>query len=241
MVLLRSKASANCKLELKFAQQSGVPIVPVMMIADFQASGWLGIITAGTLWTAVHGGELDDAVDKLVIQMQSTLENHRDQGMMSADSSASDADVDESDFSSTEDEDLEFSVQEMRDELQRLMADLRLVKAADGKAVVADGTAAAAAQMSSAAGVAENALCPLPAGVPQLPPGLWVTAPMQRLLTLLQQPAPSTSTQPGDASHEVGFCGMGGIGKTVVSAWLARNVSVRSAFERIVWVTFGPL
>ena len=38
--------SANCKLELKFAQQSGVAIVPVMMVPDYRSSGWLGIITA---------------------------------------------------------------------------------------------------------------------------------------------------------------------------------------------------
>ena len=48
--------SANCALELKFAKQSGVPIVPVMMEAPdssgrpWQAGGWLGVITAGSLW-----------------------------------------------------------------------------------------------------------------------------------------------------------------------------------------------
>ena len=48
--------SANCALELKFARQSGVPIVPVMMEAPdssgrrWKAGGWLGVITAGSLW-----------------------------------------------------------------------------------------------------------------------------------------------------------------------------------------------
>ena len=48
--------SANCALELKFAKQTGVPIVSVMMEAPdssgrpWQAGGWLGIITAGSLW-----------------------------------------------------------------------------------------------------------------------------------------------------------------------------------------------
>ena len=37
--------SANCKLELKFAQQSGIPIVPLMMVPGWKATGWLGIIT----------------------------------------------------------------------------------------------------------------------------------------------------------------------------------------------------
>ena len=31
--------SANCNLELKFAQQSGKPIVPVKL-TDFEATGW---------------------------------------------------------------------------------------------------------------------------------------------------------------------------------------------------------
>ena len=48
--------SANCALELKFARQTGVPIVAVMMEApdssgqSWQAGGWLGVITAGSLW-----------------------------------------------------------------------------------------------------------------------------------------------------------------------------------------------
>ena len=42
--------SENCQLELQFAKQLGVPIVPVLMQAGYQASGWLGIVTAGSLW-----------------------------------------------------------------------------------------------------------------------------------------------------------------------------------------------
>ena len=37
--------SANCKLELKFAQQSGVPIIPVMMQANFTAKGTCTVAT----------------------------------------------------------------------------------------------------------------------------------------------------------------------------------------------------
>ena len=50
--------SANCKLELKFAQQSGVPVLPVMMAADYTPSGWLGIITAGNSTNHLAGLEL---------------------------------------------------------------------------------------------------------------------------------------------------------------------------------------
>ena len=41
------------KLELKFAAQSGVSILPVKSEKGFQASSWLGIITAGKLWAEI--------------------------------------------------------------------------------------------------------------------------------------------------------------------------------------------
>ena len=46
--------SENCKLELKFAQQSGMAIVPCMMQDNWKASGWLGIICAGKKWQVWH-------------------------------------------------------------------------------------------------------------------------------------------------------------------------------------------
>ena len=46
--------SANCKLELKFAQQSGMAIVPCMMQDNWKASGWRGIICAGKKWQVWH-------------------------------------------------------------------------------------------------------------------------------------------------------------------------------------------
>eukprot|EP01046_Picozoa_sp_COSAG06_P063118 COSAG06_NODE_14526_length_1149_cov_3.281905_1_plen_383_part_11 len=43
--------SANCMLEVKFAKQSGVGMIPVMMEGGgWRPSGWLGLITAGSLW-----------------------------------------------------------------------------------------------------------------------------------------------------------------------------------------------
>ena len=46
--------SENCALELKLAKQTGIPIVPVMMAPGYTASGWLGLLTAGSLWTPMH-------------------------------------------------------------------------------------------------------------------------------------------------------------------------------------------
>lgn len=62
------QVSANCKLELKFAQQSGVLIVPAMMNSDWKAAGWLGLVTAGMLWTPFFNG-VEAGVDKLIVQM----------------------------------------------------------------------------------------------------------------------------------------------------------------------------
>ena len=118
--------SSNCKLELKFAQQTGVPIVPVMMSPDWKASGWLGIITAGALWTPMYD-DFETNAKKLILQIQ-----------RSVDAVNSKFDDDDSDYcgesegeqTSTEDEDGadDFSVDEMRAELERLMNDLRVAK-----------------------------------------------------------------------------------------------------------------
>eukprot|EP01052_Picozoa_sp_SAG31_P067364 SAG31_NODE_26155_length_447_cov_1.051724_1_plen_116_part_10 len=40
--------SDNCKLELKFAKQSGVPVIPIMLESSgWKPTDWLGIVTAG--------------------------------------------------------------------------------------------------------------------------------------------------------------------------------------------------
>merc|ERR1712097_80157 len=68
--------SENCKLELKFAKQSGVPIVPVMAESTkgWRASGWLGIVVAGALWTPLRSdGEFESNVRSLVEQIKSAV------------------------------------------------------------------------------------------------------------------------------------------------------------------------
>ena len=50
----RYQDSENCKLELNFAKQNNVPIVPVKMQDHWKASEWLGVVTAGLLWTPMH-------------------------------------------------------------------------------------------------------------------------------------------------------------------------------------------
>ena len=180
--------SANCKLELKFAQQSGVPIIPVMMQANFAAKGWLAILTAGSIWTPMHeSGSVLDGVDNLIIQVQHVVPHMRSQD------DASDAASEASDATESFDVaawgDAMFSLDETREELERLR-----------KETVPSG---GASKQQSIAGDTGLPLCSLPAIVPPLPRGLFVTAEMQSVLDAVLS---------NDTMHQIGFCGMGGIG-----------------------------
>jgi hypothetical protein len=108
-------------------------------------------------------------------------------------------------------------VEEMRGELERLMADLRLAKMQVAPTV-------------SPLAAGSRVQCALPAAVPALPTGLRVTIEMESLLLRLL----SSTT-----AAQVGFCGMGGIGKTTISTWLIRTAAVREKFQQMVWVTMG--
>ena len=103
----------------------------------------------------------------------------------------------------------EFSVGEMREELERLRTDgakQPAGNAGDGKAV-------------------------LPALIPEVPEGgLMVSEAMHRLVDTVVSPT---------SKRRCGFFGMGGIGKTTTSAWLCRQDAVRSGFEAICWVALG--
>lgn len=73
--------SANCKLEAKFAHQSGVPIVPVLAQGDgWRASEWLGLVTAGSLWTQMTDpSQLEHNTRQLYDQIAKVLRStHRD-------------------------------------------------------------------------------------------------------------------------------------------------------------------
>ena len=104
-----------------------------------------------------------------------------------------------------------FSAAEMRGELERLRTEL--------------------APAEPAAAAVSAGPCALPAGVPHLPPGLHVSREMEQLATAL------LSTDP---SVRVGFVGMGGIGKTTISAWLVRRDDIRRRFDTICWLPLGP-
>ncbi|XP_063675560.1 uncharacterized protein LOC134812224 isoform X3 [Bolinopsis microptera] len=60
------EASESCELELNYAKDRKVQIVPCMVQeqskdgGQYRASGWLGVITAGKLWTDFRGLEDDE-------------------------------------------------------------------------------------------------------------------------------------------------------------------------------------
>ena len=63
--------SENCRLELQFAKQSGVSLLPVMVEGSgWRASGWLGLLTAGALWTRLQD---DSSFEENVRQLQSQI------------------------------------------------------------------------------------------------------------------------------------------------------------------------
>eukprot|EP01046_Picozoa_sp_COSAG06_P014490 COSAG06_NODE_900_length_11658_cov_9.850852_4_plen_1819_part_00 len=111
--------SENCMLELKFAKQSGVGMIPVMMEGGgWRPSGWLGLITAGSLWVRLSdGSQFEDNVRQLHGQIQ---------GMVGAAAEIEEASDDEGVATASE----------AKEELERLREDL-VVKTDSQSAVAA--------------------------------------------------------------------------------------------------------
>jgi hypothetical protein len=62
--------SSNCMLEVKFAKQSGVEIIPAMMEdGGWRASGWLGLLTAGSLWVRLSDESDESGFENNVRQL----------------------------------------------------------------------------------------------------------------------------------------------------------------------------
>ena len=83
-------------------------------------------------------------------------------------------------------------------------------------------------------------LASLPAGVPNLSEGMKPSSEMVELKKLLISVSPGEDTKLEVSSKKagtVGAYGMGGIGKTVLAAWIARDRAVRTHFDRILWLT----
>jgi hypothetical protein len=158
----RYQDSENCKLELKFGKQSGVPIVPVMIQGEnWRPTGWLGLVVAGSLWTTLVDDDFEAGITGLLQQIKNALPAHE----FSRDGAA--------DFT---DESGHTSRDELRAELARLKRDLEIggssvtAKEKDSEAVDASGRAR------------------LPAGVPELPADYAEPPAVQALRQILLQP-----------------------------------------------------
>ena len=56
---------------MKYAQQRKIPIVPVMITPKWRPSEWLGILTAGKLWTPLYDqSQLQDNLPGLIQQIK---------------------------------------------------------------------------------------------------------------------------------------------------------------------------
>jgi hypothetical protein len=151
------QSSANCKLELKFARQSGVPIVPAMLEPPpWRATGWLGLVTAGALWTPLHGteGVSEGAVHKLLGQIEKQT---RDEAELTAEAHGGGSGAGDKGVGA-------FSVREMRLELERLRMSV------------------AAIQSKAAAAYKDPAMCAVPSTITSPGPSTVVTPVMSAML-----------------------------------------------------------
>eukprot|EP01051_Picozoa_sp_SAG22_P006380 SAG22_NODE_416_length_10804_cov_4.791126_4_plen_1245_part_00 len=186
----RYQVSENCQLELKYGRTQKVPIVPVMMEKNWEATGWLGIVTAGILWTPLY----DD--DTFAANIGALCDHVAKYVMPTAHATAP-----------------VLRKADVQIDVDRLREDLR-------------GETKEAADTS--AGVQELAM--LPAEVPILPSSFRKLPAMVSLKEKLMDPA---------SDGRIGFFGLGGAGKTVTSAWIARGKDIRRHFDHILWVSFG--
>eukprot|EP01052_Picozoa_sp_SAG31_P018719 SAG31_NODE_1338_length_8731_cov_14.189643_1_plen_1748_part_10 len=206
--------SENCKLECKFAKQSGVPIVPVMVESTrgWRPSGWLGIVVAGALWTSLRDeSEMESGIRSLVGQIKGAV----------AGSGGGFSDHEEGDDEEPDDGPGVDTGMEVRAELERLRAQLAVYDAAGS-----GGSTAILADPSQPAMI--------PAGVPKLPEKFQTTQQIGELTQLVLSASEADLAMP-----RVGFWGMGGIGKTVTGAAIVRDDAVRLHFHAIVWVPLG--
>eukprot|EP01049_Picozoa_sp_SAG25_P000483 SAG25_NODE_17_length_24192_cov_70.399452_13_plen_224_part_00 len=209
-VLLRIYACV-APTELKFAQQLGIEIVPVMMQADWKATDWLGILTAGKLYISMYSKRVaDENIEQLAYQIR-----------IAAEAAASDDDDDDDDddvsvaapahATAVRHSGVE-SLAETKGELKRLRQ--RMI------------------DHSRVANTSETT-APLPVEVPDLPVFMLTTADMKQTKQLLGDAE--------GGPRAVMVVGMGGVGKTLYLAWLCHQKAVREAYDQVCWLSVGQV
>jgi hypothetical protein len=208
--------STNCGLELQFAKQRGVPIVCCKMEVpsgrgqeEWNASGWLGIVTAGALWV-----RFDEGMPSL----------HRQIMKVVAPDEAGD------DREQTDDD-----REEAREELDRMRRDVQPAAVPVGPA----GLCALPSQVphlpeglritTEMKQLLSSLLAPSAA---QRRIGFCGMGGVGEYL------APLTPGYPKRSRFSIDKLSVP-LGKTTTSSWLVHEVTVRRQFKKIVWITLG--
>eukprot|EP01051_Picozoa_sp_SAG22_P004184 SAG22_NODE_218_length_14885_cov_24.733699_5_plen_1447_part_00 len=178
--------SANCTLEAKFAKQSGIEIIPVIMEGGgWQASGWLGLLTAGALWVPLHEeADFEQNVRQLHTQLLKTIGS-------SAAFAAEDGDTVAAVASSTE----------AIEELERL----REEQAAPSSQSTVSAALADPSQPAN-----------IPAGVPKLPVRFQATEQIRELTRLVLSESRSDMAMPRVGFYGMGGIGKTVTGAAIV-------------------------
>ena len=67
LVSSKYQQSKNCKRELCYCDIRNVPVFPVKVEENYEASDWLGLMTAGLLWFDIRDPERkQEAVNELI-------------------------------------------------------------------------------------------------------------------------------------------------------------------------------
>eukprot|EP01048_Picozoa_sp_COSAG05_P021122 COSAG05_NODE_3791_length_1835_cov_1.131336_1_plen_549_part_01 len=215
----RYQDSHNCQLELKFAKQHQIPIVSVKVEGHgWNPSGWLGIVTAGALWIPLHK---EDNFDRSVDSIVSQISQHAaaSDGVVQIDSGSP------ARGSSETAEDVATAAARARSALDKLRTEVDV----DANITTREET--------------ETGLAFVPAQVPHLTDAFRWTPDMQRLKDRLLAEdggsGESSTLAVSSVKARVGAFGMGGIGKTVMASFVARDDDVRQYFDLIVWITLS--
>jgi hypothetical protein len=201
--------SQNCKMELKFAKDKNVPIIPVMYQGgEWRAGGWLGLITSGALWVPMNDTmPFEQSVELLSDQIHKTSGGALGLG----DAPASGAVLP---VSATP------------------VETVATVLATESPPPLKGSNAGSLPELAS-----------LPADCPHLSENTRVASEMHSLKELLltsggEAKSLEVSSQKSlQKSSKVGAHGMGGVGKTVMAAWIARDLDIRTHFDLILWIT----
>eukprot|EP01043_Picozoa_sp_COSAG02_P013689 COSAG02_NODE_552_length_20429_cov_28.014068_11_plen_483_part_00 len=198
-----------------------------MQSNGWSATEWLGAVTAGLLYTPMHDQTaMQQNLPGLLEQVKGAVQTVAVAGDKQSPRAALLSRTPSTGGSGESEE-----VLALRSELDSLRQDL-------AKAVTYSQQQDAARDSSSTSSAVakKQLLAPVPAEVPQLSVSIRPTSDMERLKRMLLS-ADSTDSKTMAVTSEkskLSAMGMGGIGKTVTAAWLARDADIRAHFEAVI-------